>query len=143
MTIEPMQRADLDAVCALLRESGLPTDGLDAHVASALVARDNGVIVGSAALELYPPYALLRSVAVAASMRGTGIGLRLTAEAIALARRHGVGYLYLLTETAAGFFPKAGFVPIERDDVPIEVRRSVEFTSVCPKSAQVMTYRIS
>lgn len=138
MTITQLLPEDLDAVHALLRAARLPTEGLDSHVHTALVARDGGTIVGCAALELYPPFALLRSVAVDASRRGQGLGQLLTAEAIALGRRLGVTGIYLLTETASGFFPKLGFVPIARDEVPAEVRQSIEFTSVCPVSAQAM-----
>ena len=63
-----------DEVAALLTRSGLPTCGLTAHVASTLIAVDGADIVGCAALELYGDAALLRSVAVAESYRGQGIG---------------------------------------------------------------------
>jgi amino-acid N-acetyltransferase len=41
----------------------------------------------------------------------------------------------LLTETAAQFFPKIGFVPTSRARIPDVVHASVEFTSACPASA--------
>ena len=47
-----------------------PLDGLADHLATTLVARRDGAIVGSAALEMYPDGALLRSVAVAPTCRG-------------------------------------------------------------------------
>jgi amino-acid N-acetyltransferase len=138
MTIEPMLPSDLTEVHALLRASKLPIDGLEAHVATAVVARQDDRVVGSAALEVYPPYALLRSVAVDATHRGRGVGRLMTLEAIALARRHGLTGVYLLTETAPGFFPKLGFVPIARSQVPSAVQQSVEFTGGCCASAQAM-----
>ena len=46
--------------------------------------------------------------------------------------------VYLLTETAAEFFPRFGFRPIARDTVDPAVRASVEFTSACPDTALVM-----
>ena len=49
-----------------------------------------------------------------------------------------ISALYLLTTTAAGFFPKFGFERIDRCDVPRSVQMSVEFTSACPSSATVM-----
>jgi amino-acid N-acetyltransferase len=140
MTITPMQPADLKAVHTLLHAARLPTEGLDWHVETALVARDGDAVVGCAALELYPPYALLRSVAVDKSRRGRGLGQLLTAEAIALGRRLGVSGIFLLTETAAGFFPRLGFVPIAREQVPVEVQQSMEFTSLCPVSARAMVF---
>jgi len=49
-----------------------------------------------------------------------------------------VATVYLLTETAAGFFPRFGFQPIQRAEVAPAVQQSIEFTSACPASAQPM-----
>ena len=130
--------ADWPTLATLLRDSGLPLDGLEAHLAATIVARDATSILGCAALELYGTDALLRSVAVAAEHRGKGLGEALTAAAIALARQRGVRGIYLLTETAERFFPRFGFEIISRDAVPAVVKASAEFTTACPASATVM-----
>ena len=93
-------------------------------------------------MELYGPAALLRSLAVTATRRGEGLGRRLTLAALALARRQGVDRVYLLTETAEGFFARFGFEPVERAAVDPAVKRSVEFTSACPASAVAMMLKI-
>ncbi|PYP00345.1 MAG: GNAT family N-acetyltransferase [Gemmatimonadetes bacterium] len=134
--------ADLPAVLELIDASGLPRAGLDNHVATTLVARESSRIVGTAALELYGGSALLRSVAVAAAVRGQGLGQRLTTAALELASRHGVRTVYLLTETAGEFFPKLGFTMIERSAVDPAVQVSQEFTTACPASALVMAKQI-
>ena len=134
--IEQLAEADRHPVHQLLESYNLPLAGFDDPHVTALVARDGAAIVGSAAIELYGRSGLLRSVAVAESHRGQAIGQALTQAAIGLAARSGLDALYLLTETAAGFFPKFGFVPVSRADVPAGVRQSVEFTSACPASAQ-------
>jgi amino-acid N-acetyltransferase len=136
--IEPAQSTDRDAVLRLVEQSGLPLDGLVNHLATTLVARQGDRIVGSAALEMYPEGALLRSVAVAPEFQGEGIGHRLTDAAISLARERRAPALYLLTTTAEQFFPRFGFERIERTAVPRTVQSSVEFTSACPSSATVM-----
>lgn len=136
--IAPARAADLPDVLALLERSRLPPDGLAAHVASTLVAKDRGRIVGSAAIELYGRVGLLRSVAVDERLRGRGVGIRLTATALELARARGLRTVYLLTETAGEFFPRFGFRPVTRDDVDPAALRSVEFTTLCPASALVM-----
>jgi len=136
--IVPARPGDWPRLAALLGESGLPLDGLEDHLEATIVARDATAILGCAALELYGTDALLRSVAVAAEHRGKGLGEALTAAAIALARRRGVRAIYLLTETAARFFPRFGFEETARQAVPAGVRRSVEFTTACPASATVM-----
>ncbi len=138
VSIEPARSEDLPAVLALLENSGLPKDGLAEHLATTLVARDDGRIVGSAALELYAAAALLRSVAVDARLRGQGLGQRLARAALDLARQRGVTSVYLLTETAAGFFPRFGFHAIDRSAAPQPVQQSVEFASACPSSALAM-----
>ena len=68
-----------------------------------LTTRSGGEIIGSAALEIYPDGALLRSVAVAAERQGKGVGQELTAAGIGLAEDLGVARLYLLTTTADKF----------------------------------------
>ena len=90
------------------------------------------------ALELYGGAALLRSLAVAPERRGEGLGLRLARSAVALARARGAREVFLLTETAAGFFPRLGFEPVDRAAAPPAVRESVEFRSACPAGAALM-----
>lgn len=136
-----LTRADaqeVDAILALLAETHLPTDGLREHIHTLLVACGNATVVGSAGLEVYGTSALLRSVAVSPAHQGQGLGHKLTEAALNYARQQGVSEVYLLTETAADFFPRFGFVPGTRADVPASVQQSVEFTSACPQSALVM-----
>lgn len=138
ITIEAAQSGDLPAILALLERSGLPQDGLSDHVATTLVAREEQTIVGSAALEVYGTAALLRSVAVEPRLRGQGLGQRLTMAALDLAREKGITSIYLLTETASDFFPRFGFRPIPRSEVIPAVQNSLECTTACPVTAQVM-----
>jgi len=140
--ITPAAPADLPAILALLAASKLPRAGIEDHVASTLVARQEPGVVGTAALELYGGAALLRSVAVATQVRGQGLGAALTVAALDLARRRGVRTVYLLTETAGQFFPKFGFTAITRAQVEPVVLGSLEFTTACPKSALVMVKQL-
>src|SRR5574341_1550725 len=136
--IRPARPDDWVGLLELLSTCGLPPDGLREHLGTLLVTHDKGRIIGSAALELYETAALLRSVAVAAPYRGQGLGHRLTEAALDLARARGMRDVYLLTETAHQFFPRFGFGPVGRDEVPESVKGSVEFTTACPKSAAAM-----
>jgi amino-acid N-acetyltransferase len=103
-----------------------------------VVARRSAQVIGCAGLELYSESALLRSVAVALPVRGTGLGQALTWAALDLARGRGARRVYLLTETAEGFFPKFGFAPVERGAVDPAVLASEEFKTLCPVSAVAM-----
>ena len=136
--IEPAAASDAADIERFVEAAGLPLDGLADHLTTTLVARRGPAIVGTAALEVYTDGALLRSVAVDASLRGAGLGQQLTAAAIARAEDLKLPSVFLLTTTAERFFPRFGFEPISRADVPASVRESVEFKSACPASAIVM-----
>ena len=143
VTIERATPEDGEAILELLRASALPDAGLLDHLATALVARSPDRVVGTAVLEVYDAGALLRSVAVDTTLRGHGVGHRLTAAALDLAGTLGVPAVYLLTMTAEGYFPRFAFSRIGRDEVPRGVQQSVEFRSACPASAVVMARRLS
>jgi amino-acid N-acetyltransferase len=136
--IEKARREDLDDLLELLQRNQLPEAGFRDHLDTALVARQDGRIVGSAALEIYLEGALLRSVAVAPALQGGGVGRELTSAAIDLARELHSPAVYLLTTTADKYFPRFGFERIVRSEVPMTVQTSIEFTSACPSSATVM-----
>jgi amino-acid N-acetyltransferase len=134
---------DLTAISRLLIADDLPIEGLADHLGTALVAHDGERVVGAAGLEVYRDGGLLRSVVVDRACRGTGLGRQLVEAVTGLARERGLPALYLLTTTAAAYFPKLGFVPIARDQVPASVQQSVEFTSVCPETAAALMKRLS
>jgi amino-acid N-acetyltransferase len=138
VSVEPASPHDLAAIEALLSANQLPTAGLGDSLGTALVARVGSRTIGSVALEVYPSGVLLRSVAVDNAWRGRGIGQQLTSAGLDLARSLGAGAAYLLTTIAGDFFPRFGFAPIERAEVPEDVKQSIEFRSACPSSALVM-----
>ena len=142
VTIRPATPQDLTALQTLLAEASLPLDGIENHLTTAVVAQQNKELVGSAALELYGTAALLRSVAVKESLQGTGLGSQLVKVILDMALQRGVNEIYLLTETAVGYFPRFGFQSINREDVAPAVQQSIEFTSACPASAQVMRLNV-
>jgi amino-acid N-acetyltransferase len=142
MTIDRAQTSDLPEILNLLERHHLPPDGVREHVASMVVAREHGEIVGVAAAELYADGALLRSVAVDPLAQGKGIGHQLTEAVLRLARERDIDTVFLLTTTAEKFFPRFGFEQISRSDVPATVQASVEFQSACPASAIVMRKRL-
>ena len=141
--LEPAAMGDLPDIVALLESSELPVAGIERHVATMLVARDGGTIVGCAAVEIYGAAGLLRSVAVAHGRRGTGLGQRLTVAALELARARGVANVYLLTTTAGDFFPRFGFAPIARAEMDPALAPSEELRGACPASAVAMRAPLS
>lgn len=134
---------DLSAVRALLADAGLPLDGVDEAFAHGVVAIAGETIVGAAAVEPYGTDGLLRSVVVEAPLRGTGVGQALVQAAEEAARELGVRDLYLLTETAAAWFPRLGYQTLPRDAAPAAVAASVEFTVSCRDTGVLMRRRLS
>ena len=130
---------DLPAIRALLASCALPVNDLTpAMLRGFLVARHAGQVVGTAGVEAVGADALLRSVAVAPDHRGLGIAERLCDLLEARAKQAGAANLYLLTETAEGYFSQRGFRPIERDQVPPALQATAEFHHLCPTSAICM-----
>ncbi len=137
-TLRPARQADLAALEHLLEQLALPTAGLAEWWPRFTVAEAGGQVVGLAGVEQYADGVLLRSVAVAPSCRSSGLGRALVDSVLAEAVRQGQRDAYLLTTTAERYFPRLGFAPIGREEVPASVQQSIEFREACPASAVVM-----
>jgi len=134
---------DMSAILGLLRRENLPTGDLaNRPTVHFIVARAGSGIAGCATIEPLGNLGLVRSVAVAPQWRGRGIGDRLVREVETLARSLNVTQLFLLTTTAGPFFERLGYTRVDRQFVPLAVRHTTEFASLCPASAIVMQRQI-
>ena len=130
---------DLDASRALLQRASLPVAGIEEQFGPGYAVADSaGEIVGLVGVERHGAYGLLRSAVIDPAWRGQGIGEALTRNRLAWATSVGIDTVYLLTETAADWFPRFGFTRVDRDAVPAEIAASGEFAHLCPVSAVVM-----
>ncbi len=138
--MDPRLATTLDRVAVrhLLLDSRLPVDDLETAAIEFIVATDVSGLSGVVGLERFGDGGLLRSLAVRDDQRGRGIGEHLVKAVEARASSLGLRHLVLLTETAAPFFSKRGYVVFARDKVPSAVQRSAEFHSICPASATCM-----
>lgn len=137
--ISQAERDALPEVVALLQESSLPVAGVAENFPSFLVARaKDGRLTGCIGLEVYGDVGLLRSLAVASSERGSGLGTKLVSGLFDLARSKGVETLYLLTTTAEGYFPRFGFERLSREEADPKLEASAELRGACPASAILM-----
>jgi amino-acid N-acetyltransferase len=128
----------LEAFTTLLKSSGLPYEDLNYHDHILVGYYDGEELVGTGGLEIYDGYALLRSLAVKLGARGMSLGSAITKDLIQQAKKNTLKGIYLLTETAHGFFMLKGFKDISRDQVPEAVRSSSEFSRVCSPTASCM-----
>ena len=144
LQIESAKDTDHAAVVVLLQETDLPPDGIELHMEDFLIVRHPEAVagpeflVGSVGLEIYGEAALLRSLAVHPDFQGTGLGTRLVNNIIEVAKGKGITRLFLLTDTAEDFFKKRGFVVVTRNNVPHDMKQSIEFTTLCTSSPSMM-----
>ena len=134
----PASPEDRGAIRPLLATFDLPSEDLGQSNQTFIVARDHGRLVGCVGLEQCGDDVLLRSLAVDGESQRAGVGTALHARALAEASRRGTRALYLLTTTAAVFFARLGYVPVERANVPPLVAATAEFKALCPATATCM-----
>ena len=137
-TVRTATPADANIIRNLLETNGLPTSDLATARPEFLIASRDVAIVGIGAVERFGSAALLRSVAVAAEWRRSGVGRVIVTELERRARAAGIGELILLTLTARDFFARLGYTVKDRAQVPPAVLDSAEFRSLCPASVICM-----
>ena len=141
MIVRPPQAADFEPVRALLDGAGLPTaDLVVTHIA--FVADEGGAPVGAIGLEHFGDCGLLRSLVVAPSARSGGIGRKLVAALEQHAQALGETELWLLTIDADGYFAGHGYALRRRDEAPASIRKTAEFSGLCPGHAVLMSKRL-
>jgi len=129
---------DIPALKKLLSECGLPFEDIDGHITHFILAKEYNTLVGSIGLEQFNHYALVRSLAVQESFRGEGIAQSLLSRLNEYAIQHDVHEYYLLTTTAEHYFIRKGFRVVERNSLPIEIKTTQAFTTLCPSTAICM-----
>jgi amino-acid N-acetyltransferase len=145
MKIRPARPEDCDAINVLLTENGLPASDVTCELLRDFVVAEGegGLVVGSVGLETYDSNALLRSLAVAPTVRNAGMGSQLLAHVESLARDTGISELWLLTTTASEFFRRKDYVDVKRSTAPPEMQATTQFAQLCPASAVCMRKIIS
>ena len=112
--------ADVAELTALLRTSDLTLAALDDPRVRLWLLRDgSGALIGSTGFE--PSESgddvIVRSVAVAAGHRGTGLGTRLATHALDEARAAGATTAWLFSRRSGPFWQRLGFAPADRDEL--------------------------
>ncbi|MBI4243697.1 MAG: GNAT family N-acetyltransferase [Planctomycetes bacterium] len=133
---------DKKEIESLLSESTLPYQDISDHLNNFIVAKENGRLIGSIAIEHYKQIGLLRSLAVLGSYRNKGTGKALYERLISHAHLLGIKKIYLLTSSAEKFFAKLGFSNVQRNDIPEQIANTKEFKVYCPSTAVCMSKSI-
>jgi amino-acid N-acetyltransferase len=125
-------------VIDLLTKEKLVVSDIPADLENFVIAVQDHEVLGTAGLEIYGEYGFLRSVAVRPDARNKGVAGKMIKQMETLASAKRLKEIYLLTETAPGYFEKKNYTRISRAEVPVEVQGSSEFSYACPQSAIVM-----
>lgn len=135
--IRAARPGEFPKIAGLVREAGLPPEGLERAWATWVVEEED-VVVGSASLERCGSEFLLRSVVVAGHRRGRGLGRALVRAALEAADE---GRVWLLTYGAASWFRRFGFVPASDEELPPGLAGSPLLRSGCCSQARVLVRR--
>ncbi len=127
-----------EAFRSLLKASNLPADDLNFNKDLLVGYFEGNILVGTGGLEVYGEFGLLRSLSVKLGIRGKSVGTNITEYLIDEAKHKKLKAIYLLTETARGFFIKRGFVDIARNSIPEPLKASSEFAKSNPNGATAM-----
>lgn len=141
--LRPAEASDLGAVRALLLQAELPAADLTEELLNGFVVLEGVDVLAAGGLEVLGPDALLRSVVVAPASRGQGLAKRIVDALIEDARRRHLRSIWMLTTTAAEFFPRWGFRPADRESAPSGIAASAEFASLCPGTATCFVLRLA
>jgi len=133
--------ADQAAITNLLEQVSLSQAGLPLPTRQWYFYGAEGML-GTLALEAYPAWGLLRSLAVPPSQQRQGMGAVMVSLAEQEAQRLGLQRLWLLTETASGFFSTLGYQSQNRALAPAGLQTHPQFAALCPQSAVLMSKQL-
>jgi C_GCAxxG_C_C family probable redox protein len=138
MIINKATEADLSAIIALLKANNLPVDDIKQGKQQFLIAQKDEQTVGCIGIEIFGKDAILRSLAVDEKWRNKKIANCLYQKLLDDCWGNGITRLFLLTNTAQGYFERLGWAIAKRSEVPAAVAASAEFAHLCPSTAVCM-----
>jgi amino-acid N-acetyltransferase len=138
ITYNTANTGEVEDIIHLLGQNNLLASDIRESAIDFIVAKNNSKIIGCVGLEKSADHGLLRSFAVDSEYRNLGIGTELYHRILKLALEFNIKTIHLLTNTASGYFSKAGFVVNDRKNAPYEITETSEFSSLCPVSSQYM-----
>lgn len=112
----------------LLREANLDDDGLDEHlehffvVEISLDQEEDSQMVGTAGMEVYGSYALLRSLVIARASWNAKVSWQLIQILLSYAEHLQVEEVYLFAGGSVDWFQQLGFEKIPLADLPEKIR---------------------
>lgn len=134
----PLAAWERDGLKAALAKAGLVTDDIGEAALAFWRFEIGDMPVGFAGLEAHGDLGLLRSVVTLPPLRRKGIGRAMVEVVETEAVARSIRTLYLLTLDCAAFFTALGYARCSREDVPVAIRDTAQFVTLCPHTAVVM-----
>lgn len=135
--------SDIEVIKEILNANHLPYIDCHEHIENFFVAEINGLIIGVGGFENLNSLGLLRSIAVKSEYQNRGIAKQIYSLIDSKAQSLGFESLFLLTESAVGYFESFGYKIIERAEVPLQIKQTKQFKDLCPSSSMVMFKQIN
>ena len=143
LTFQPLAPDQRGEAATLLAAAGLCSNDLPQPQVELFAVRKSGHTIGYWGYERYGEAALFRSLYLKPDYRQQGYGRQIWQQAKALLYQQGIRQVYLLTDTAADFFSRLGFVVVARESAPPAIRQTSEFATFCPSGSVCMTISLS
>ena len=128
----------LDQLENLLKNNNLPVEDIGECGENFCGIFDGDRLVAAGGLEPAGNFGLLRSVVVQPQYRDRGLARAIVEFLLEQAQLQGREAVYLLTETAAGYFENLGFSRVGRAQVPAAIAQTRQFAAICPDSASCL-----
>ena len=122
----------------LLESFGLQTSDISDITVKLWAIEEDRKLIGVIGIEQLENIGLLRSLAIAKDYQGLGLANRLCDAVFTHSVENNIKEIYLLTESASRFFAHKGFTEIARTTAPDGLRKTSQFSFLCPDSATVM-----
>lgn len=126
------------AVAELLEQNNLSRSGLTDNNVFLFALFKGDEILGAGALAVIDTFSMLRSVCINKKYQKNRLGSDLCGHLYEKAQALGLKDIYLLTDTAEGFFKKQKFETISRKELPIILEQNVLVQNACSTNSTVM-----
>ncbi len=136
--IRELNSKEREIAITLLNGYNLPTDDISSGHVKLFGYFNSTDLIACVGIEEFENELLLRSLAVKNEIGTCGIGTMLTEFVGRYAYQNGNKTVYLLTESADGFFSKLRFKPCDRMEAPETIQQTKQFSTLCPDSAILM-----
>ena len=133
---------DTDAIKELLRAAALPVVQSEDQVSEFILADEKNEVIGILGVLYDGNQALLRSFAVKMEKRNQGAGKMLLQKMLQIVADRRCKNIFLLTETAAAYFKKAGFEEINREQIPLGLLCKSGLDQGCSCNSRCFSYRL-